>query len=274
MWHHMTSPATPPWRRAKSCRPWSLGRTDTHWWSSGHSGIPVLEMRNNCESPTSGQLDWNPQSSTKHFRSIRRLQLRVWGRQRVGKVKHRRTRMSTDGMTTRTRPFNCCAARTCTSGGRPKGNILGGETTSSGKRLSAKVTGGGGGGGGGPTSFSKGFQEDHVDVTNWLDLLNRSMTNPPPWILMILCLVNLRNKLLWLEICRLTCVRTVNIHDARSARLAQWYTSPTRPTRSSKGVAPRGGASRNYLEWRFDTKEFNDLDWWWSAELFISTRQK
>eukprot|EP00001_Collodictyon_triciliatum_P062734 11149_1 len=46
--------------------------------------------------------------------------------------------MSTDGTGTRTRPFNCCAARTCTSGGRPKGNILGGETTRIGKR-SAKV---------------------------------------------------------------------------------------------------------------------------------------
>ena len=46
--------------------------------------------------------------------------------------------MSTDGMDTRTRSFNCCAARTCTSGGRPKGNILGGETTRIGKR-SAKV---------------------------------------------------------------------------------------------------------------------------------------
>ncbi len=33
-------------------------------------------------------------------------------------------------MTTRTRPFNCCVARTC----RPKGNILFGETTRSGKR--------------------------------------------------------------------------------------------------------------------------------------------
>jgi hypothetical protein len=28
-----------------------------------------------------------------------------------------------------------------------------------------------------------------------------------------------------------------------------------RPARSFKGAAPRGGASRNYLEWRLDTKE-------------------
>jgi hypothetical protein len=27
----------------------------SHWWSSG--GIPVLEVRNSCESPTSGQMD-------------------------------------------------------------------------------------------------------------------------------------------------------------------------------------------------------------------------
>ncbi len=38
------------------------------------------------------------------------------------------------------------------------------------------------------------FQEDHVDVTNWLDLLNRNVTPSPP--LLILSLVNLRNKLL------------------------------------------------------------------------------
>ncbi len=64
--------------------------------------------------------------------------MRVWGRSGVGKVKYRRTRMSTDGMVTRTRSFNYYVARTCTSGGRPKGNILGGETTRIGKR-SAKV---------------------------------------------------------------------------------------------------------------------------------------
>ncbi len=39
------------------------------------------------------------------------------------------------------------------------------------------------------------------------------------------------------------------------ARWDQWYTSPPRPTRSFKGADPRGGSSRNYLEWRFDTKE-------------------
>ncbi len=43
----------------------------------------------------------------------------------MGMVKNRRTRMSTDGMTTRTRTFNSFTARTCSSGG-PKGNISGG----------------------------------------------------------------------------------------------------------------------------------------------------
>jgi hypothetical protein len=42
------------------------------------------------------------------------------------------------------------------------------------------------------------FQEDHVDVTNWLYLLDRSMTPPLPResYFKILCFVNLRNKLL------------------------------------------------------------------------------
>ena len=62
----------------------------------------------------------------------------LWGRAQVGTVNNRRTRMSTDGMATRTRAYNCCAAPTCTSGGRPKGNISGGEITRNGKR-SAKM---------------------------------------------------------------------------------------------------------------------------------------
>jgi hypothetical protein len=41
------------------------------------------------------------------------------------------------------------------------------------------------------------FQQDHVEVTDLLHLLNRSVTNPPlPRLRLILCLVNLRNKLL------------------------------------------------------------------------------
>jgi hypothetical protein len=36
------------------------------------------------------------------------------------------------------------------------------------------------------------FQEDHNDVTNFLDLLKECDTPPPPRILVILCLVNLR----------------------------------------------------------------------------------
>ncbi len=41
------------------------------------------------------------------------------------------------------------------------------------------------------------FQQDHVEVTDLLHLLNRSVTPPPPPRLrLILCLVNLRNKLL------------------------------------------------------------------------------
>ncbi len=46
----------------------------------------------------------------------------------MGMVKHRRTRLSTDGMTTRIRSFKCSAARTCISGG-PQANISGGEKT-------------------------------------------------------------------------------------------------------------------------------------------------
>ncbi len=71
------------------------------------------------------------------------------------------------------------------------------------------------------------FQQDHADVSNVLDLLNRSVTPPPPpRILVILCLVNLRNR---------------QYSSARSARLAQWYTSPPRPTRSCGGTPPRWG---------------------------------
>jgi hypothetical protein len=40
--------------------------------------------------------------------------------------------MITGGMAIRTRPFNHCVVRTCTSGG-PKGNISGGESTRTGK---------------------------------------------------------------------------------------------------------------------------------------------
>ncbi len=58
-------------------------------------------------------------------------------------------------------------------------------------------------------------------------------------------LVNLRNKILWLEICRLTCVGTVNIHSAWSARLLLWYTTPPRPVRLFKGADPRGGTSND-----------------------------
>ena len=47
------------------------------------------------------------------------------------------------------------------------------------------------------------FQQDHVDVTNLLDLFNRNVTPfPSPCILVIPCLGNLSNKLLRLEICR------------------------------------------------------------------------
>jgi hypothetical protein len=59
---------------------------------------------------------------------------------------------------------------------------------------------------------------------------------PPPRLRLILCLVNLRNKLLCFEICRFPCVPTVNIHNARSAHLAQWYTLPPRPTRNCGSV--------------------------------------
>ena len=38
------------------------------------------------------------------------------------------------------------------------------------------------------------FQQDHVEVTDLLHLLNRSVT--PPRLRLILCLFNLRNKLL------------------------------------------------------------------------------
>ncbi len=61
----------------------------------------------------------------------------------------------------------------------------------------------------------------------------------------------------------------VNIHSTWSVLLAQWYTSPPRPTRNCGGpVLPErerflfvydgGSTPRNYLEWR------------WSPELFIS----
>jgi len=78
---------------------------------------------------------------------------------------------------------------------------------------------------------------------------------PPPWILVILCGVNLRNKLLLLEICRLGCVGTVNIHDASCARVLRPPPHPPDPPEPSKGGVPRGGESRNYLKWRFDTEE-------------------
>ncbi len=50
-----------------------------------------------------------------------------------GDGNNRRRRISTDGMATRTRSYNCCATPTSTSGGRPKGNISGGEITRDGK---------------------------------------------------------------------------------------------------------------------------------------------
>ena len=50
------------------------------------------------------------------------------GEETGGMPKHRRTSMSTGGMTTRTRPFRRFSARTRTPGG-PKGNISGGEIT-------------------------------------------------------------------------------------------------------------------------------------------------
>jgi hypothetical protein len=114
IWHHMTSPTTPTWWRAKTFSPWR--RTDTHLWSSGD--IEVLAEVKICMSPTNGHQDWHPLSFRKHYRSIRSLQVRVWGRTQVGTVNNRRTRMITDGMTIRTRTYNWFTSPTCTSGGR------------------------------------------------------------------------------------------------------------------------------------------------------------
>ena len=53
---------------------------------------------------------------------------------------------------------------------------------------------------------------------------------PPPPILVILCLGDLSNKLLWLEICRFLCVPTVNIHRAWSVRFKSQHGCPSSQT--------------------------------------------
>jgi hypothetical protein len=89
----MTSPPTP---RDGGWRDTVREEEQTH---TGGTVVEVLTEWNSCSSPTSGQLDWTPLSSRNHYRSTWNLQVRVWWGTRGGMVKHRRTRMSTRGLT-------------------------------------------------------------------------------------------------------------------------------------------------------------------------------
>ena len=74
----------------------------------------------------------------------------------MGMVKHRRMRLSTDGMSTKIRSFKCSAEHTCISGG-PQGNISGGENTRTGQDSVC-----GGGGDGDDDSMEDDEDEDEV----------------------------------------------------------------------------------------------------------------
>ncbi len=127
---------------------------------------------------------------------------------------------------------------------------------------------GGGGGGGATRSVSVGPCWSH-----WFAVSpqQESDTPPPPRLRLILCLVNLRIKLLWLESCRFPCVPTVNIHNTRTVRLAQWYTLTPRPNRTL-GVRTKRG--RLWFVSNGGKKQMNYVKWRWSPELFISPPPK
>jgi hypothetical protein len=65
-------------------------------------------------------------------------------------------------MSTRTRSFNSCVVRTYTSGGQKGNKTCGGRR----RRRTPEEE----------EEQQHPFQKDHVDVTNFLDLLNRNVT--------------------------------------------------------------------------------------------------
>jgi hypothetical protein len=88
-------------------------------------------------------------------------------------TKHRRTRMSSDGIVIRTRSFNCCSTR----GGGGDGDDDSMEDYEDEDEVLEQDNGSG------QEEEEEEeqqhlFQQDHVDVTNFLNLLNRSVTPP------------------------------------------------------------------------------------------------
>ena len=107
-------------------------------------------------------------------------------------------------------------------------------------------------------------------LTTTSPLSNPSLpSNVTRRMLVMSCLGDLRNKLLWIGICRFQCVSNVNINSA--CRVLNSVVQLTvRPIPKLWRYSLRGGVLI-CLRCRFDTKDY--LEWRWSPELLMSSRQ-